>query len=253
MQREGYTRYDIARRNPITVLSAGCGPWSVVHSCRVCLVLSQMGFAADKARMARKHGKRRRMSQSEMQAAIHAHSPREAAAAVLRYAVFLALFTAVTLRDLADPHAFYFVQGLRHALTKTVFHPVHSPTRGRTFDDVSTVQQLHQYLQGPLLEALFAPRPRFGQGSTGAGADTAAGRAQTGGYATAARAAAARGAAVNATDWWRGAAAANATASAAAARAETLLDAAAPTAERGTVLGHGVLLGAVRIAQVRTL
>ena len=36
------------------------------------------------------------------------------------------------------------------------FKEEHSPTTGKTFRDVATVDELYQWLQGPFLSALFA-------------------------------------------------------------------------------------------------
>jgi hypothetical protein len=108
--------------------------------------------------------------------------------------LFTLVFTAATTRDLTDAAVFQFGNAVKAQLVEHELLPEHSPSFGKAWADVGTVDELHQWLEGPFVRAVFSP-------------DT-----------------------FDADRLWR-------------------FDGGAP---RGSMLGKGKVLGAVRVAQLRT-
>jgi hypothetical protein len=56
-------------------------------------------------------------------------------------------FSLLSLRGLFDNNVYYFANAIRDQLEHTEFSEEHSPTWGKSFDDLSSVEEWYQWLQ----------------------------------------------------------------------------------------------------------
>ena len=94
------------------------------------------------------------------QAALFAmHSTQKQRNAALReiiiYACFMFLFTMSQAKGLMNPTIFQFGNAIRTQLTDAEFLPTHSPNYAKTFHQISTVNDLHKWMVGPLCNFVF--------------------------------------------------------------------------------------------------
>jgi polycystin 1L2 len=82
--------------------------------------------------------------------------PKDAIEEIVTYLVFMCFFTLATLRDLNDTDIYYFGHQLKAQLAKMEFNEAHSPTFGKTFEDLATVEEFYHWMQGPLLWSVFS-------------------------------------------------------------------------------------------------
>jgi hypothetical protein len=76
---------------------------------------------------------------------------------ILVYIVFLFLFTVQSTRALTEPDYYFFAANLKSQFIGVEFLPQHSPTFGKTFDDITTVEEFYNFLEGPFIYAAFSP------------------------------------------------------------------------------------------------
>ena len=72
-----------------------------------------------------------------------------------RYFIFLIIYTYATLMPTSSEDLFYFQNDLKGQFTGVEFLPEHSPTWGKTFNDVATVGEYTHWLLGPFLQAAY--------------------------------------------------------------------------------------------------
>ena len=72
------------------------------------------------------------------------------------YLVFVAAYTYSTVTPISSEDIFWFQENLKDQFTTVEFLPEHSPTFGKTFTDVSTVQEWNQWLLGPFLGTAYS-------------------------------------------------------------------------------------------------
>eukprot|EP00937_MAST-01D_sp_MAST-1D-sp2_P003490 g3490.t1 len=95
--------------------------------------------------------------------------------AMVVHVIFIIFFTALTLRDSFDDNIFFFGDKLREQYGGVEFSTEHSPSWGKAWEDVSTIEEFHEYLQGPFLAATFPPlAPARGFGVAADGGTAAA-------------------------------------------------------------------------------
>ena len=58
----------------------------------------------------------------------------------------MSFFTVLSLRGLLDTDIFYFGNNLKKVFTTAEFLEEHSPTWGKSFDDIATVEEYHQVI-----------------------------------------------------------------------------------------------------------
>ena len=83
--------------------------------------------------------------------------PKDAIAEIVTYLAFMCFFTLSTLRGLNDTDFYYFGHQLKSLLAQMEFNAVHSPSFGKNFEDLATVEEFYQWMQGPLLWSVFSP------------------------------------------------------------------------------------------------
>jgi polycystin 1L2 len=86
-----------------------------------------------------------------------APKPKDAIEEIVTYLIFMGFFTLATLRDLNDTDIYYFGHQLKSQLAKMEFNAEHSPSFGKTFEDLATVEEFYQWMQGPFLASVFSP------------------------------------------------------------------------------------------------
>ena len=72
------------------------------------------------------------------------------------YLVFVAAYTYSTVKPISSEDIFWFQENLKDQFTTVEFRPEHSPTFGKTFTDVATVQEWNQWLLGPFLGTAYS-------------------------------------------------------------------------------------------------
>jgi hypothetical protein len=75
---------------------------------------------------------------------------------IIIYLIFMSFFTVSTLRGLLDTDIFYFGANLKGQFTGVEFLEAHSPSMGKTFDDIATVEEFNQWLMGPFVSSAFS-------------------------------------------------------------------------------------------------
>jgi hypothetical protein len=75
---------------------------------------------------------------------------------IIIYLVFMSFFTVSTLRGLLDTDIFYFGANLKGQFTGVEFLEAHSPSVGKTFEDIGTVEEFNQWLMGPFVASAFS-------------------------------------------------------------------------------------------------
>jgi hypothetical protein len=63
------------------------------------------------------------------------------------YALFMGFFTLLCFRGLLDPNMYYLSNAIRSQLENNEFQEIHSPTLGKSFANISTVEEWYQWLQ----------------------------------------------------------------------------------------------------------
>jgi hypothetical protein len=94
--------------------------------------------------------------------------------AIVVYLVFMVLFTLDTATDLTDDRHFYFAENLKQQFIGVEMQQQFSPTWGKTFQDVATVEEYYHWLQSAFSHSAFSPntfdgsvrRPDVPAGST---------------------------------------------------------------------------------------
>ena len=72
------------------------------------------------------------------------------------YLVFVAAYTYSTVTPISSEDIFWFQENLKGQFTTVEFLPEHSPTFGKAFTDVATVQEWNQWLLGPFLGTAYS-------------------------------------------------------------------------------------------------
>ena len=72
------------------------------------------------------------------------------------YLVFVAAYTYSTVTSISSEDIFWFQENLKGQFTTVEFLPEHSPTFGKAFTDVATVQEWNQWLLGPFLGTAYS-------------------------------------------------------------------------------------------------
>eukprot|EP00937_MAST-01D_sp_MAST-1D-sp2_P006573 g6573.t1 len=93
---------------------------------------------------------------------------RRAISDLILYVIFLVLFTLGTVRNLDNADAYWFGANIRGQLAGVEFLEKHAPTFGKNFEDIGTVQEVYQWMLGPMHAALFAPEATFDGNATAA-------------------------------------------------------------------------------------
>jgi hypothetical protein len=75
---------------------------------------------------------------------------------ILLYVIFLALFSFSTLSAVNDPNIFYFSEGIRNQLEDVEFSQEDAPTWNKSFKDIATVLEYHQWLRGVFHPVLYS-------------------------------------------------------------------------------------------------
>jgi hypothetical protein len=76
---------------------------------------------------------------------------------ILVYILFLCLYTWYSIRYLSDPDFYYFGANIKDQLVGNELNEDHSPTFAKTFNDLSSVEEVYQWLQGPMVTTVFSP------------------------------------------------------------------------------------------------
>jgi hypothetical protein len=84
----------------------------------------------------------------------------QAAKDVVVYIIFVLFFTADINRSLMDNDVFYFGRNIEGQFVQQELGQEFSPTWGKTFEDLATVEQFYQWLQGPFAGTLFTDGTR---------------------------------------------------------------------------------------------
>jgi hypothetical protein len=101
---------------------------------------------------ARKQKSKKAKRKSEMQR----HKPKNPLRDIVLYLTFLVFYSTYTLRGLTDDNIFFFGENIKGQFAGVEFLEHHSPTMGKTFEDIGTVDELYQWMQGPLLFSAFS-------------------------------------------------------------------------------------------------
>jgi hypothetical protein len=76
---------------------------------------------------------------------------------MLIYCCFMVAFTITTVRGLNDADVYKFGANIEGQLAGVEMLPEHSPTWGKNFNDISTVEEYYHWLQGPFVHTIFSP------------------------------------------------------------------------------------------------
>ena len=78
------------------------------------------------------------------------HSQRKVKDIVL-YGVFMVFFSYSSSSEWFNSDRWYYAHNVKEQFTGVEFLEHHSPTLGKTFEDIATVEEWYQWMQGPLL------------------------------------------------------------------------------------------------------
>eukprot|EP00935_MAST-01C_sp_MAST-1C-sp1_P002144 g2144.t1 len=73
------------------------------------------------------------------------------------FVVFMCFYCPLTMRGLYDSDIYTFTENLRGQLETVEMLPEHSPTWGKTFRDVATVEEYYHWLLGGFAHTVFSP------------------------------------------------------------------------------------------------
>jgi hypothetical protein len=80
----------------------------------------------------------------------HSHQVHGRVNSIIRYIVFLAAYLYSTILPLSESDNYHFVNNLKGQLAEVEFNAEDSPTWGKNFFDIATVQEVNHWLRGPL-------------------------------------------------------------------------------------------------------
>jgi len=72
------------------------------------------------------------------------------------YIIFMVFYCFEGLRYLLDAEVYYLKSHIEDQFSGNEFSKEHSPTTGKTFHDITTIDEWYQWLQGPLQDSLFS-------------------------------------------------------------------------------------------------
>jgi hypothetical protein len=75
---------------------------------------------------------------------------------IIIYICFMFFFTLSTTRGILDDDVFYFGNNLKGQLVGVEMSQEHSPTWGKTYEDVGTVEEFYHWLMGPFAHTAFS-------------------------------------------------------------------------------------------------
>jgi hypothetical protein len=101
---------------------------------------------------------------------------RQAIKSIVIYIIFMGVYTAATLRDVVNDDRFYFSNTLKGQFTENEFSEEFSPTWGKSFNDIATVEEYYQWMQSAFTSTGFASTSTF---DGGAWSEVPAGRTMT--------------------------------------------------------------------------
>jgi hypothetical protein len=100
--------------------------------------------------------KKRKSRKAKRKNEIKIHKPKNPLRDIVLYLTFLLFYSTYTLRGLTDDNIFFFGENIKGQFAGVEFLEHHSPTMGKTFADIGTVDELYQWMQGPLLFSAFS-------------------------------------------------------------------------------------------------
>ena len=86
---------------------------------------------------------------------------------ILIYIVFMIFYSALTFRGLWDADIYAFGANIKGQLTGVEFNQEHSPTWGKTFNDIATAQEFYHWLYGPFAHTAFSQNTFVGDSAKG--------------------------------------------------------------------------------------
>ena len=70
--------------------------------------------------------------------------------------MFICIYSFVSLRGMNDPHAYYLNKAVQDQFLYVEYPEHFAPTWGKHFDELTTVEEFYQWLQGPFINAVFS-------------------------------------------------------------------------------------------------
>jgi hypothetical protein len=86
---------------------------------------------------------------------------------ILVYIIFMCIITLLTTRDLSNPNIFHLGNNIQGQLTGVEMKAEHSPTWGKAFGDVATVEEAYHWMLGPFIHSAFRPNTFDGDSDWG--------------------------------------------------------------------------------------